>query len=230
MSVAILHARASNAHCYDTQNYPHHQRSLLKRIWWCCIVRDRVLAIGMRRPLQITQHDFDFSKHSIQQADFKDEIPMSEVYTQQTKEQLWDVFVAQCQLAVAMTNPISVLYPAIRSKVTDSHGDVNNELDSCVEGISHLKIWELGYLMPIEDRQVDVHATVKFFAHLTSLYYQYGLPSHAYTSFDIDMKILFQVNTCCTLSSHGFIALHSRRSAMASKSSDKYPPNQGRAY
>lgn len=127
----------------------------------------------MRRPLHITQHDFDFSKSGIRQADFEDEIRMSDVYTRQTKEELCDVFVAQCQLAVAMTNPISILYPAIKRKATKSHNDTSNELAACVEGLSHLKIWELGYLTPIEDRQVKLYPTVKLFAHITSLYYQY---------------------------------------------------------
>lgn len=141
----------------------------------------------MRRPLQITQHEFDFSKPGIRQADFEDEIPMSDVYTQQTKEELCDVFVAQCQLAVAMTNPISVLYPAIKRKATNSHREISNELAACVEGLSHLKIWELGYLMPIEDREVNLHSTVKLFAHLTSLYYQYDFPCRDGRNVGIDI-------------------------------------------
>jgi hypothetical protein len=162
----------------------------------------------MRRPLQITQHDFDFSKPGIGQADFEYENPISEVYSQLVKEQLCDVFVAQCQLAVAMTNPMSVLYPAIRQKATNSHGDISNQLTSCVEGLSNLKTWELGYLMPLKDRQVNVHATVKLFAHLTSLYYQYVFFPLT-TTVETPVLILFQVNTCCTLSSHGSIALRS---------------------
>jgi hypothetical protein len=141
----------------------------------------------MRRPLQITQHDFDFSKPGIQHADFEDENPISEVYSQLVKEQLCDVFVAQCQLAVAMTSPMSVLYPAIRRKATNSHADISNQLTSCVEGLSHLKTWELGYLMPLKDRQVNVHATVKLFAHLTSLYYQYVFPYHDCRNSSIDI-------------------------------------------
>lgn len=140
----------------------------------------------MRRPLQVTQHDFDFSNSGIERLDFEDEIPVSNVYTQRVKEELCDVFVAQCQLAVAMTGPISVLYPRVKTKATDTRSEIRKELTACVEGLGSLKIWELGYLMPIEDHEVNLHPTVKLFTDITSLYYQYDFPYRYSTDFSID--------------------------------------------
>lgn len=35
------------------------EKRLRKRIWWCCYIRDRLLALGIRRPARIRQDDFD---------------------------------------------------------------------------------------------------------------------------------------------------------------------------
>ncbi|KAH8697960.1 fungal-specific transcription factor domain-containing protein [Talaromyces proteolyticus] len=172
LSIAILHARTINAHTYATQNQTRSQVYTLKRIWWSCIVRDRIVAIGMRRPLQITKEQFDSSQTIIQHTDFEEELCRSKVYDKQTKQKLCDIFIAQCQLAVAMTDSVSILYPPFKNKSTLSIDDINQELAMCVHSINSLKIWELSYLMPIEESLVNAHATVKLYTHLTSLYHQ----------------------------------------------------------
>lgn len=35
------------------------KKNLWKRIWWCCFMRDRLVALGMRRPTRIKDEDFD---------------------------------------------------------------------------------------------------------------------------------------------------------------------------
>ncbi|GAB1314178.1 Transcription factor CTF1 [Madurella fahalii] len=35
------------------------RQGLWKRVWWCCYMRDRLVALGMRRPTRIKQEDFD---------------------------------------------------------------------------------------------------------------------------------------------------------------------------
>ncbi|KAL2206914.1 hypothetical protein CC79DRAFT_1358695 [Sarocladium strictum] len=60
---AVQYAYAHHAHLYQRWKTPSkdsHDLRLWKRIWWCCIIRDRSLSLGLRRAPQITRHNFDF--------------------------------------------------------------------------------------------------------------------------------------------------------------------------
>lgn len=61
---AVHHARSHNAHIYGTHSdcTTDKTKRLWKRIWWGCIIRDRVMSIGLRRAPQITRSNFDFEK------------------------------------------------------------------------------------------------------------------------------------------------------------------------
>lgn len=112
LSVGIQHARAENCHLYYcTPDIGARQRSQKKRLWWCCIIRDRVIALGMRRHVQITMDHFDFDQETVVEDDFALEIEHSEVYSADKKRLLVREFVIQCQLAVAMTPSLLVIYP-----------------------------------------------------------------------------------------------------------------------
>ncbi|KAJ9609500.1 hypothetical protein H2200_005827 [Cladophialophora chaetospira] len=61
LGIATSVARTIGLNC-DTSNAPlmnPQQRRLWKRIWWSCYMRDRLIAIGMRRPMRISEGDFD---------------------------------------------------------------------------------------------------------------------------------------------------------------------------
>ncbi|KAK0719758.1 fungal-specific transcription factor domain-containing protein [Lasiosphaeris hirsuta] len=40
---------------------PEKKKKLWKRIWWSCFMRDRMIALGMRRPTRIKEEDYDVS-------------------------------------------------------------------------------------------------------------------------------------------------------------------------
>lgn len=60
LGVAISLARTIGLNC-NTSSSPLSpaKQKLWKRIWWCCYMRDRLVAIGMRRPIRIREDDFD---------------------------------------------------------------------------------------------------------------------------------------------------------------------------
>jgi len=62
LGVAISLARTIGLNC-DTTNSPLslQKQKLWKRIWWSCYMRDRLVAIGMRRPIRIRDEEFDVS-------------------------------------------------------------------------------------------------------------------------------------------------------------------------
>lgn len=62
LSTAINYARNAGADQYRTTNdILHENKGALKRLWWCCIIRAKILALGLRRPPHIRLMDFDFT-------------------------------------------------------------------------------------------------------------------------------------------------------------------------
>lgn len=89
LGIAIQHACSINAHIYDSKmRKAIHRQSDLKRLWWSCVIRDRVIAIGLRRPIQITRDHFNFSKETMLLSDLEEEIQWSDVYDPETKQHL----------------------------------------------------------------------------------------------------------------------------------------------
>ncbi|POS71398.1 cutinase transcription factor 1 beta [Diaporthe helianthi] len=60
MGVAISLAHTIGLHRNpDNNTMPPRRQRLWKRIWWSCFMRDRLIALGMRRPTRIKDEDFD---------------------------------------------------------------------------------------------------------------------------------------------------------------------------
>ncbi|KAL4789157.1 fungal-specific transcription factor domain-containing protein [Aspergillus venezuelensis] len=117
LAVALHHARVIQANRY--YEIKHERANLLKRIWWACIYRDRHLSLGLRRPLQITARDFDFTQPALTMSDFADEIHRSLVYGADTKRALIMLLGLQCELAVALTNALALLFPGTPTASTN---------------------------------------------------------------------------------------------------------------
>jgi hypothetical protein len=169
--VAIQHARAANAHLY--YRYPDQgrdKRTDLKRIWWSVILRDRIIAIGMRRPIQVHPVHFDASSHDpLVLDDLEDEINESEVYDANTKRMLCTILTSQCRLATAVTMLITTIYP--HSGVEDLQTDFCTKLKRTDDIKSRLQYWETHHMVRLLPDQ-DHYAAVDFYAQLTSLYYE----------------------------------------------------------
>lgn len=112
LGVAIQFAKAAKAPQYDLdQAITKKQRNVKKRLWWCCILRDRILPLGVRRPLFITDDHFDFSNSPLTVNDLEHEINYSKVYDPDTKRSLAELLEVLCNLAVTLTDIIMILYP-----------------------------------------------------------------------------------------------------------------------
>lgn len=60
MGVAISLAHTIGLHRNpDNGTMPIRKQRLWKRMWWSCFMRDRLIALGMRRPTRIKDEDFD---------------------------------------------------------------------------------------------------------------------------------------------------------------------------
>lgn len=125
MSTAIHFSRNANAHrYYDLEDHKTayklsakpsvaiQRRTYLKRLWWCCVLRDKVMSLGMRRPMLINPADFDVVRPGLNEHDCSDEISGSSVYSSATKRVISQVFCALGELAGILTGVLDVCYPA----------------------------------------------------------------------------------------------------------------------
>lgn len=72
MGVALGRAQVLGLHREpDPSRTPPRARQLKRRIWWSCVVRDRLLALGIRRPSRIRNEDFDVSPLTIDDFDLR---------------------------------------------------------------------------------------------------------------------------------------------------------------
>ncbi|KAJ6139888.1 hypothetical protein N7471_006374 [Penicillium samsonianum] len=114
LSIAIENARIAEAHLYasiPTTSILPQERNILKRVWWCCIIRDRSTGLLMRRPIQITKLHFGFAAQPLCASDFADEFERSIVYDSATKRRLADVLAQWIELNITMTDILMLVFP-----------------------------------------------------------------------------------------------------------------------
>lgn len=58
VAISLAHTIGLHRNPANTNMKPRKQK-LWKRIWWSCFMRDRLIALGMRRPTRIKDEDFD---------------------------------------------------------------------------------------------------------------------------------------------------------------------------
>ncbi len=177
LGTGIRFAKDANAHRYDF--YPEVTRKLKntkKRLWWCCILRDRILPLGVRRPLFITTEHFDFVSHSpLTDEDLEDEIDRSKVYDSATKRSLAEVLAVLCQLAVVLTHIIMVVYPVSEAPLTTMNEMALLRMRPRIEQCkSDLTEWLDGASVrfPMPAGIGDTTKVVVLFTNLMYIYYQ----------------------------------------------------------
>ncbi|KAI1464078.1 fungal-specific transcription factor domain-containing protein [Daldinia caldariorum] len=120
LGIAIQNAKSSDAHLYAvkpnvsvlTDPVQHKKQNILKRLWWCCIIRDRILALGVRRSLQISRAHFDIDSNTgLGYIDFADEVDRSKVYNSETKRCLVEIFVQLGELCSVLTDLVTLVFP-----------------------------------------------------------------------------------------------------------------------
>ncbi|KAJ6284835.1 hypothetical protein J3E71DRAFT_389933 [Bipolaris maydis] len=135
LSQAVDYSKRAGAHLCTRIDNDSREKIFLKRLWWCCILRDRIMALVLRQQLHIKPADFDLSLPGPGQNDFADEIRFSMVYDKTTKVNLVHVFGVLCELAVVLNDVLKVLHSGTllrRGEVQPSHKEMRQwscELD-----------------------------------------------------------------------------------------------------
>ncbi|KLP20386.1 cutinase transcription factor 1 beta [Fusarium fujikuroi] len=116
LGIAISYARVAKAHCYsslrpnkDTEVAKVQKlRNTLKRLWWCCIICDRLLPLTSRQSIKITPSNFSFSCSKLGSADLCDELYNFDVYDSTTKTLHAELLSRLVDLCVVLTDVLTV--------------------------------------------------------------------------------------------------------------------------
>ncbi|PGH08306.1 hypothetical protein AJ80_07902 [Polytolypa hystricis UAMH7299] len=114
LSSAFQHARAAGAHHH---RQPHLNRSPAerragKRLWWACIVRDRVMSLGLHRPQLVSREAFDVDADRLNLDDLEGDGNGEAVYDRSLRHALLLITVLLCDLCAVLTDLLSLVYPS----------------------------------------------------------------------------------------------------------------------
>lgn len=153
----------------------HVTDSLKKRLWWSILLRDRSLCIGLRRRPQITSINLHGWSDWLREEEFAEELHSSRVYDLDAKRLLLQALQEQCQLAVLLTDLVSLIF-CPRVKPTCFHSaDEFHRLTSNIARIRKSLIeWELQTQPALRlDAAPDAYGPVATIINSTYMYYQY---------------------------------------------------------
>ncbi|KAL4968581.1 Zn(II)2Cys6 transcription factor [Aspergillus stella-maris] len=177
LRIAIRYAKKERAHLYG--QLPEGPTGLgigrntsdLKRLWWCCMIRDRIISLGMRRPIQITPDDFDHHQSGLSFQDLEEECLNSEVYPPEAKVALCRVLASLCHLVVAVTDVIMLVYPTTQSmpfSLADRRAQLNR-----LEGTKFALLdWELTWVANPDGKEYYIHPSMTLYTNLCAIYFQ----------------------------------------------------------
>ncbi|KAI5462817.1 fungal-specific transcription factor domain-containing protein [Mariannaea sp. PMI_226] len=148
-----------------------------KRLWWSIYLRDRILALGLRRPIQITSYNFNLQAEDVMSLeDFGDEIYQSEVYSPDIKQNLIDILHFQWCLAIVLTEVLSIAYKPRQLNVMRSREELRKnllEIDTAKSKLDHWKVYaEAAFDRFLHDS--TTHPSVILFTNLTYIYFYAG--------------------------------------------------------
>lgn len=175
LSIAIQNARVVNSQLYHRDHsISNTERRNKKRLWWSCILRDRIMPLGVRRAVLISNEHFDFNQKFTEE-DLEHEIGFSRVYDSETQRQIVKTIVAQCELAVVLTGVLSTCYPMDGSHSLGRFAspDLKNTKGRIQQNRSNLLDWFTGFSLqaPLHRETKMLHVSVTLYTNLLYIYY-----------------------------------------------------------
>ncbi|OGM46607.1 hypothetical protein ABOM_004628 [Aspergillus bombycis] len=168
ISLAVNHAHAVGAHKYNPYSSLETHRSDLKRLWWSILLRDRVTALGLRRPLQLHPDQLkNISPEPLVVNDLVDEIHGSEVYDPCTKATLCKILTSQCQLSTVLATLIATFYPS-----DPTQESAESQVSQAENIDSQLRHWKANCMVPMCAQDAQTHESVQLYKRLTYFYYE----------------------------------------------------------
>lgn len=117
LSVAVHYSRNPGAHRYEeissngtkTPSETRKLKACLKRLWLCCIIRDRMISLTSYRPFCLTSSNADLrAKVMLKSTDLCGEVNESHVYDLVTKLILAEILTKFVELCVILTEILTL--------------------------------------------------------------------------------------------------------------------------
>jgi hypothetical protein len=172
LGIAIQNARASHDGSWGTGPFPG--QGPLKRLWSCIHLRDRIISMGLRRPMQLPSVE-DIEANALTEEDFEDETHHSRVYDAATKRRLGRILVQQYRLGILMGEVMHITqHQSARPDtlaISAAPGKVKPRLPALQE---RLRLWHEEASANFEDpaRASKPHLSAVMFSSITMIYYQ----------------------------------------------------------
>ncbi|KAL4808372.1 fungal-specific transcription factor domain-containing protein [Aspergillus unguis] len=110
--IAVQNARDADAHNYESFIIHSEDYAVRKRLWWGCIIRDRLFGLGMRRGIQISPAQFDVTGSSrLGHSDLAEEVHRSAVYPFTAKVRLAEILERLVALCIVLTDVLDLAFP-----------------------------------------------------------------------------------------------------------------------
>ncbi|KAG6994559.1 hypothetical protein FocnCong_v017427 [Fusarium oxysporum f. sp. conglutinans] len=122
LSIATHYAKSADAHRYH-EKQDTREGGLLKRLWWCCVLRDRILALALRQSPLLSPTAYNCPELSV--ADFAHEIGTSRVYDGIVKRLIVQIAIALGDLGTLLSE-----IPPAPSLAKNTDGDTQRDLDA----------------------------------------------------------------------------------------------------
>ncbi|KAL6885692.1 fungal-specific transcription factor domain-containing protein [Trichoderma evansii] len=187
LSLAIENARLAEAHLYSNLSPCWEtERNTLKRVWWCCIIRDRSIGLLLRHPIQITHDHFNFTTDPLKATDLSDEFNRSKVYNSPTKRRLADILSQWIELYILLTDILLLAYPLDGTYNSVYASNQKNHLRICACKIS-LERWHSSTTSRFPKTQNSARTTPglgdkRFIEHNTTTLYMNFMYMYYHTS------------------------------------------------
>ncbi|KAL6872164.1 N-terminal binuclear Zn cluster-containing/DNA binding domain-containing protein [Trichoderma novae-zelandiae] len=143
LSKAIGHAKSLRAHHLTSNtgrnklpNIAPQTRISLRRLWWCCYIRDRIIALGLRRTLRIPE-----KYPTLEMEDFENEIYHSRVYKAESKRRFVDIFMQISKLCVVVTDLLRLCSVSEHGLECETNISVTDRHDAIANCTAQLQEW-----------------------------------------------------------------------------------------
>jgi hypothetical protein len=122
MGVAISLAHTIGLHRNpENSNMEPHRKKLWKRIWWSCFMRDRLVALGMRRPTRVKDEDYDVPMLTEDDFEIRALDPNNSIIGQETaiirdveaQRKLAQMCIAKAKLCLCISHVLSAQYSVL---------------------------------------------------------------------------------------------------------------------
>ncbi|KAM5364386.1 hypothetical protein ACJA88_013027 [Fusarium oxysporum] len=127
LSIATHYAKSADTHRHQ-EKQDTREGALLKRLWWCCVLRDRILALALRQSPLLSPTAYNCPELSA--ADFAHEIGTSLVYDGIVKRLIVQIAIALGDLGTLLSEiPPAPSLAKVRELCRDEIEDLTMRLD-----------------------------------------------------------------------------------------------------